>query len=276
MAGYIVFQLHGPMASWGNIAVGEYRTTWPRPSRSALLGLVAAALGVPRSDETAQTRLRDGLAFAVAVDAPGQPMRDYHTVQTPKVGKGFAPRSRSDELRSSKKGTIQSYRDYYTDVFYRVVTWTTSTDAPSALELCDGLLRPRFTLYLGRKSCPLGLPLAPCIVEASTVEEALGSASLPSPLDVLPTRARRERVFRMLDVPDRPELHWPEGGPPAGVYPQRTLERWDDPASRARWQFGSRREHVGTLADRWLGADWSGADDSADGAAAQGSEEEEA
>ncbi|KDU24936.1 CRISPR-associated Cas5 domain protein [Escherichia coli 3-267-03_S4_C2] len=42
MSQYLIFQLHGPMASWGVDAPGEVRHTHELPSRSALLGLLAA------------------------------------------------------------------------------------------------------------------------------------------------------------------------------------------------------------------------------------------
>ncbi|PAP57596.1 type I-E CRISPR-associated protein Cas5/CasD, partial [Salmonella enterica subsp. enterica serovar Braenderup] len=51
MSQYLVFQLHGPMASWGVDAPGEVRHSQAQPSRSALLGLLAAALGIRRDEE---------------------------------------------------------------------------------------------------------------------------------------------------------------------------------------------------------------------------------
>ena len=42
MSQYLIFQLHGPMASWGVDAPGEVRHTHELPSRSALLGLLLA------------------------------------------------------------------------------------------------------------------------------------------------------------------------------------------------------------------------------------------
>lgn len=47
MSQYLIFQLHGPMASWGVDAPGEVRHTHELPSRSALLGLLAAGVGIP-------------------------------------------------------------------------------------------------------------------------------------------------------------------------------------------------------------------------------------
>ncbi len=50
MSQYLIFQLHGPMASWGGDAPGEVRHTHELPSRSALLGLLAAGVGIRRDD----------------------------------------------------------------------------------------------------------------------------------------------------------------------------------------------------------------------------------
>ncbi len=44
MDNYLVFQLYAPLAAWGGQAVGQERPSDDHPSRSALLGLLAAAL----------------------------------------------------------------------------------------------------------------------------------------------------------------------------------------------------------------------------------------
>ena len=57
MSQYLIFQLHGPMASWGVDAPGEVRHTHELPSRSALLGLLAAGVRIRRDDTEQQARL---------------------------------------------------------------------------------------------------------------------------------------------------------------------------------------------------------------------------
>ena len=83
MTEYLLFRLYGPLASWGRVAVGGVRGSDAHPSKSAVLGLVAAALGLRRDDAAAQARLAAGYGFAVRVDAPGVLLRDYHTAQVP-------------------------------------------------------------------------------------------------------------------------------------------------------------------------------------------------
>ncbi|MDD5036069.1 MAG: type I-E CRISPR-associated protein Cas5/CasD, partial [Methylococcaceae bacterium] len=83
MPEFLVFRLYGPLASWGDIAVGEQRPTTPHPSKSAILGLVAAALGIRRDENKRHQDLAAGYGYAVRVDAPGVLLRDYHTTQIP-------------------------------------------------------------------------------------------------------------------------------------------------------------------------------------------------
>ena len=68
MGDYLLFRLYGPMASWGDIAVGEVRPSQTHPGRSAALGLVAAALGVERDREEALGAIERGYGFAVRID----------------------------------------------------------------------------------------------------------------------------------------------------------------------------------------------------------------
>ena len=51
MREYLMFRLYGPMASWGDIAVGEYRPSFAHPSKSAVMGMLAAAVGLRREEE---------------------------------------------------------------------------------------------------------------------------------------------------------------------------------------------------------------------------------
>src|SRR5256885_4103212 len=75
---YLVFRLYGPMCSWGDIAVGEVRPSTVPPSKSAILGLIAAALGTKRPNmahddaersalEATHSALAQGYGFAVRV-----------------------------------------------------------------------------------------------------------------------------------------------------------------------------------------------------------------
>ena len=66
-----------------DIAVGERRPSTPHASRSAVLGIVAAALGVRREDAEGRTELDRCFGFASRTDAPGELLVDFHTAQGP-------------------------------------------------------------------------------------------------------------------------------------------------------------------------------------------------
>ena len=100
MTQFLLATLYAPLASWGDIAVGEVRNSWDTPSRSAVLGLVAAALGLRRDEQEAHATLDRTLAVAVRVDLTGIAMVDYHTAQSVSAAavKKHKPASRRELL----------------------------------------------------------------------------------------------------------------------------------------------------------------------------------
>jgi len=251
---YLVFRLYGPMCSWGDIAVGEVRPSTVHPSKSAILGLVAAALGLKRPDtahdETERTALEvahsahaQGYGFAVRVDAPGVPLVDYHTTQVPSSGTGRNRRqfaTRRDELTAVPRpdlNTILSRRDYRLDALYTIALWERPGAPRPLAELAARLHEPVFTLYLGRKSCPLALPLAAQVVTADNIQHAMDNAQLPLPEDFALQPAQQNAGS---------ELYWDEDGDP-GLDVQHTFTRRDAVYSRRRWQFMPRSEHHAAL-----------------------------
>ena len=170
MAELLLFQLVAPLGAFGGVAVGERRETAARPSHSALAGILGAALGLERNDPR-QASFAAGLAFAVRRDHVGPLLADYHTAQTPPAKKGKSWATRREEL-AGEVNTILSRRDYHSDCAFTIACLVTMGTVASSGDLASALRRPRFTLYLGRKSCPLGLPPDPFTVEASALDAA--------------------------------------------------------------------------------------------------------
>jgi CRISPR system Cascade subunit CasD len=169
----LCFTLAAPIASFGSVAGNMSRGTLDRPGHSLIAGLIGAALGLER-EEPRLLALADGLRIAVRMDAPGRPLRDYHTVETVKERKGFRPATRRHALRDGDRNTIITERDYLSDVCATVAVMHVA--GPFTLtEMADALRSPRFTLYLGRKSCALALPLSPAVTDATSIDEALQS-----------------------------------------------------------------------------------------------------
>ncbi|MFD4825139.1 type I-E CRISPR-associated protein Cas5/CasD [Streptomyces rubiginosohelvolus] len=77
MNSVLLMRLAGPLQSWGALGRFDRRDTQPHPTKSAVIGLIAAALGLDRADELGTlTELR----FATRADRPGQTFRDFHVV----------------------------------------------------------------------------------------------------------------------------------------------------------------------------------------------------
>ena len=106
MTKYLVFRLYGPMASWGDVAVGTYRPTFDHPSKSAVMGLLAAAIGIRRDEEVKLRKMAESYDFAVRVDASGTMLRDYHTSQVPPSGTGRRDIQLKDSLSWINDRTI--------------------------------------------------------------------------------------------------------------------------------------------------------------------------
>jgi CRISPR system Cascade subunit CasD len=174
---WLMITLAAPRASFAGPAPGGIRGTERAPTRSALLGLVAAALGVKQSDTEGHRTLSDTLAFACRVEQDGALEVDYHTTQVGKKTdlKKRVLYSRHDELDlpRSDLSTILSERSYRCD--YRATSAICRVDNDkAALEAIQAALRkPKWTLYLGRKCSPLAWPLAPVLVEATDWRDAL-------------------------------------------------------------------------------------------------------
>jgi len=236
MPHYLTFALVSPIASFGAIAVGERRTGWDRPARSAVLGLIGACLGLEREDDAAQQALAQGYGLALLCHTPGRLLADYHTTQVPSDKRGRRYATRAAELAGPELNTILSRRDYRVGAWHLGALWPRG-DARWALEdIAHAMACPRFTPYLGRKSCPLGLPLAPRIDEAT------------DPVMALRIRNHNGAEAALRDTlagqPDAGIVVIDSDDIPAGGTHLRTEYRRDQPRSRRRWQFDLRAEAV--------------------------------
>ncbi len=242
MREYLVFRIYGAMASWGKEAVGEQRPVDAHPSRSAVLGLVAAALGVRRDDDAALAKLNESLGFAVAIILRGQSLRDYHTIQSPRGNGPFYSRRR--ELLEPNLYTVLSSREYRVDALYHAAIWQRAGNDDTSLlaRIASALAQPRFATYLGRKACPPALPYHPASFRTDTLAEALLAYRESSgDEDFLSLLLRRAG-------PTDHDVFWEDLAPDeAGIKATFANRRRDVASSRSRWQFAERVEFHGRI-----------------------------
>lgn len=144
----LVLRLAGPMQSWGVKGRFTRRTTQMEPTKSGVVGLLAAALGHRRTDPVEELA---GLRMGVRVEQQGTLLQDF---QTASRGRVTAP---------------LSYRYYMSDAVFLVAV---EGPEPLVSGLADAMRSPVFPLYLGRRAFPLtGMPVEG--VREDTVEDVL-------------------------------------------------------------------------------------------------------
>lgn len=153
----LLLRLSGPLQSWGSHSTFNRRETSPQPTKSGVIGLLAAAAGYAREDP-----LDDlvPLRLGIRVDQPGTMLRDYHTVSDhrgrplPQAGvnaKGV------QKPTSPPKYTHVTTRYYLQDAMFLVAV---AGPCPLLESLDQAVRAPAFPLALGRRSCPPTQPLS--------------------------------------------------------------------------------------------------------------------
>lgn len=161
--------LSGPLQSWETASRFEVRTTDYAPSKSAVVGLVAAAMG-RRRDEPVDDMAR--LRFGVRIERPGTVLRDFHTVGT---------RRRPIAVANKKKPRgIVTQRYYLEDAAFVAGFEAWGDDGELLRRMRAALESPRWLLALGRRSCPPAWPLVDeTSIFAGPLREALAEPWWP-------------------------------------------------------------------------------------------------
>jgi len=126
----LIMRFAAPLQSWGSDSKFEARRTTQRePTKSGVVGLLAAALGRERNDPIDDLA---SMAFGIRIDQVGQLLVDYHTAR-------------------NEKDAFVTRRYYLSDAVFVV-----GLEGPDSFlwELHSALEAPVFPLFLGRRSCP--------------------------------------------------------------------------------------------------------------------------
>lgn len=243
MIDHLIFQIYAPFTSWGEPAVGEIRHSNIIPSRSALLGLVSAALGIRRNDNQID-HFNQHYHFAIRpFIAHNSWFRDFHTVQAPRANKKQVWHTRFDEIRQNplELETVLSQREYYNDVYYQIVMSETENAPYSLAQIQQALLNPIFPLYAGRKNSPLSLPLSPILYQG-TLSEAFIFADKH-----YQECHRQDPVIDKLVESTADEYYWEQTNQEDHFKIIKIQLRQDQPINRERWHFSCRQQFSGKL-----------------------------
>lgn len=153
----LLLRFAAPMQSWGDGSRFSRRDTRREPTKSGVVGFVAAAFGRRRTDAIDDIA---SLSYGVRIDRNGVLLRDFHTAR-------------------NESQAFVSERYYLADAIFLVGL----SGERTFLEQIDQAIRsPVFPLFLGRRSCPpegrvtLGLREM-ILLEALKAEPWLAAAS---------------------------------------------------------------------------------------------------
>lgn len=154
--GTLLLRLAAPLQSWGEDSKFETRRTRKEPTKSGVIGLLAAALGRRRDEPLDDLK---SLRFAVRVDQEGELLRDFH-------------------MAKEEENAYLTERYYLSDAVF--LAGLESGDEEFLRKLDAALRAPAFPLFLGRRSCPPTLPLS-LGVTSEPLEKALTAAPRQNP-----------------------------------------------------------------------------------------------
>lgn len=153
MTSSLLLLLKGPMQSWGDESRFKTRATAATPTKSGIVGLLAAAQGRRRTDSVEDLA---ELTLAIRVDQSGSLLRDYQTAQP--------------WLADPKASASLVTRYFLSDAAF--VAAIESPHREILEGLAEALNSPAYPLFLGRRSCPVPPDLVLRIVDAPA-EQAL-------------------------------------------------------------------------------------------------------
>ncbi|WP_306191430.1 type I-E CRISPR-associated protein Cas5/CasD [Streptomyces sp. MK5] len=149
----LTLRLAGPLQSWGASARFARRTTESAPTKSGVIGMLAAAAGIERGDDDRLKPLA-ALRFGVRIDQPGTRVRDFHTAHHGVTGKSMP----------------LSERFYLADAVFVAAL---EGDHLLLADLHAALRAPVYAPFLGRRSCPPSLPIELHLHDHGGLQDAL-------------------------------------------------------------------------------------------------------
>ena len=189
---YLILRLKGVLQSWGGHTFEDYRPSNLFPTRSGLVGLLAACLGIERKDLEKQKALTDSFQYAVRVDKTPflfHKITDFHTVLKARRVSGKA----GDD-------PVVSRREYLCDASFTVAMKLMDNATFDSQKIVTFLQKPVFTPFLGRRSCPLSVPPFHSVVPAKSLIEALSKVD-PCRGTIYSEEDENDNHFIVRDVP---------------------------------------------------------------------------
>lgn len=147
----IALRLTGLWQAYGANSVGTDRPTEDVPTKSAIVGMLGAALGIDRLDVDGLVALDRAFAMIAYADARGTLESDFHTaLDVPPMEQGAS---------RSKGKTALTKRYYLADAVFTVLVVTERREEERLFAWHEALRYPRYAPTLGRRACAPGTPV---------------------------------------------------------------------------------------------------------------------
>lgn len=138
----LLLRLEGPLQSWGETSKFVIRRTKEAPTKSGVIGMILAALGVTQKESETWLEKLNKLQMGVRIDKVGTRIMDYHT-----VGAGYKLPTADGKTSDM---TLLTLREYLCDASFLVALQGDSILIDS---LREAIKKPVWPLWLGRKCC---------------------------------------------------------------------------------------------------------------------------
>ena len=206
MQDFLIIKLQGAMQAWGGHTFEDYRPSHIFPTRSAIVGLLGACIGIDRADIQGRADLNASFELTVRADRRKvkteyfgqikektltmQKMTDFHTVLDARKVDG-----------SPRKDAIISRREYLCDAEFSLALEFRNNAIFSLEKVKDAIQKPHYTPSLGRRSCPIQCPLFKTVVSAENAQQALAKIEPKQGTLYSEQKLQGSAPMRIRDVP---------------------------------------------------------------------------
>ena len=201
---YLSLWLDAPLMSWGFSSRFQRRTTALHPTRSGILGMICAAVGVDKGSDAERKLLARMESVGMTLltvrrqKADGQELlkirrlEDFHTV--------LNTRSAENKI---KKDAVITHRQYLMDARFGVIL---AGDGATLTEVSAGLQNPRWGVWFGRKNCIPAAPVVingvvPCREDAVAALERVANRSVAGAALIEEVESFADGTDTLMDVP---------------------------------------------------------------------------
>lgn len=197
MRKYLVLQLQGVMQAWGTHTYEDFRPSSIFPTRSGIVGLIGACLGIERGDIEYRDRLNRGLSITTIAVEPEKirKIEDFHTV--------LDARRVNDKPREE---AIISRREYLCDAKYYVILCENDGASVSLSRIKNAVMKPKYTPFLGRKSCLITAPLFYAEFSKDDLMSAINSIVTTDVIIYSEEKLPDSTEYEIRDIPIKSEI----------------------------------------------------------------------